>query len=385
MLPSFICGGVSIVSSHSFILPILALPKTFEDGVPTAYIEVYEFDDHCSSCTSRASYVPGPNPLCGSALPRHIRTFLLPEMNIPRLSDGGTPVVAFDFYCFCLFHNALSLGADDVSSVSPSKSSSAVLVGGLDRPTEHIDKDRLCRLVLDANTGERGKNHTYDFFVYASTFSKDPVDASDAESERLGNPPKIPWKDWGVANVAAFCSLGSMHDLVEADICWQARGDRVAVVEIDRDWASRRGENDLRRGDRIWQLRVLDFRLERVRRAERVKEAEEGKASAPWPYSPPASKDGVGAVIPKVRRSINDKHATPVGYSGGYFFKEWPMRAGLPYVETTLDRKFEALWMDVEMDGEHLIANFGKACFRTFVLLRAPISCLTIEYLCTGK
>lgn len=366
LAPSFICGGVSLISNHSFILPIIALPYDLEFEAPTAYIEVYEFDDHGSPYTSmRDPTAPQHSQFASDAsstdpLPRLVRTFLLPEMNIPSPFDDRPLQLGFDFYCFSLFHNALSLAAEDIPSINPLKSGSAVLIGGLDRPTQPLDKDRLCHIILDAHLGEAEVNHCYDFFVYTSTFSKDPArsETLDAEWERY-SPPRIPWEDWGVKNAAAFCSIGGTHEATDVDICWHARGDRVAVVGIDREWASKQDEDTLRMAQRNWQLRVLDFRPERVRRVERMVKATKGSAStlALWPRPPSVFKEDHGAVLPTIKCSSNDKYATPAGYSGEYFFKEWPVRAGLPYVETILDRTIQALWVDVEMDGEHLVTN----------------------------
>lgn len=362
LLPSFVCGGLSLVSSNSFVLPIIALPDSLESDVPTAYIEVYEFDDHPLSYISRRSTaVPYISRRSSddspTFLPRLVRTLLLPEINIPSPPDE----LNVDFYCFSLFHNALSLAAECTPRVSPPRSSSAPLIGGLDRPTEPIDDDRLCHFIMDVHllVGEAEINHCYDFFVYTSTFCRDLtcVDALDSKLEKSGKPRRIPWEDWGVENAAVFCSLSRVDDEMEVDVGWHARGDRVSVVDIDRVWARDQDEDSLRMGDRTWQLRVLDFRPDRVRRAERMKEAKRGGAPALWPRPPPALDRYGRIVLPIVKRTTNDEYATPAGYCGPYFFKEWPIRAELPYVETILDRELDAVWVDVEMDGEHLVIN----------------------------
>lgn len=386
--PNYICGGLSLVSNHSFIVPIVASFDEVEP--PTAYIELYEFDDR-----------PGPAPSTSGALgssprssplpphPRHIRTFLLPEMettNITPPADPDNPEddsdadldldIDFDFYCFSLFHNALSLASDGVHPVSPSKSQSAALIGGLDRPSEHEDTSRLCHLILEVHLGHGLPSQCYDFFIYTSTFTSDPPSVLKAHqsnsnglmSDVTSPAPLIPWEDWGVANAAVFCSLSSPHDYIDIDESWHARGDRVAVADVDRHWARKQTQDRLRRGGRQWRLRVLDFRPDRVRRAKLLRERAEdqqnrdskvvgfaGSASSIWP--PPLFAQGTSPLLPVVKTSFTDEYATPEDYENGYVFKHWPIRAELPYIETFLEKKFQGLWMDVEMDGEHLITN----------------------------
>lgn len=250
--------------------------------------------------------------------PRKLRSFLFPPMG-EHVAVDATSIIS------------------RTTNLPPSDTSSSI------SQDDEGDKalESLLQITFSVFPSENDIVHTYCFFIHPSSLLATFDDGSETADNEF---KEVPWESWGAEKSACFILELGITPMVDL---WYVYGDRVLVVG--------QGEHE---GNGVYgySLRVLDFRPERLKRAELI-----AKGVNVWPPNPPHTDDvktgsespSVGVTrVTRVQES-DDNHRE----WGMYAFEGGPIRCDLPYTETKLIEGLQSSGIDIAMDNQHIILN----------------------------